>query len=457
MNYLLFLTIIVILLFYIYFGKIKNEPFICFKDQVLNYTYNGNYDYKKDSGIMNDYDKNIEFEKIEYKNLEDKIIGNKQESMTNEEIKDLITYNLNYDFNTESIDNYSLRKKELSIVQIDAILNIVLLSFRYNNDKKLDLKKEIPNNNSYSFKLVIKFLLEEISNASSIPIFKNKFIYFENKAIYSPNFKSINEHILSYKIDYNNNFEEFELQMIIFRDYKDINYSIYANVLFDSYNIKYYVKKIFVIGINLREKVDFNNLYSNKNSSIDSKVDSKVEFNITNFDNIDNYDKKINNFLENEKYKQKKYKEENRGHCFFKNNVSNKIQCESVDQNGTGVWDKSCIYDEDCPYFKRNRNYPNSRGGCINGYCEMPINLKRFGYKQINDDAVKNIICYNCTEENDTCIGLNCNKCCEDQKDKKKYPNLNGPDYAFEKDFKERIKYSDLFKKKNISPIKLIS
>ena len=99
--------------------------------------------------------------------------------------------------------------------------------------------------------------------------------------------------------------------------------------------------------------------------------------------------------------------------------------CESVDENGTGVWDKSCNYNEDCPYFKRNRNYPNSRGGCINGYCEMPINLKRFGYKQINDSKINDIICYNCKKDNSkSCIGLNCNKCCEEQKDKTKYPNF---------------------------------
>ena len=57
----------------------------------------------------------------------------------------------------------------------------------------------------------------------------------------------------------------------------------------------------------------------------------------------------------------------------------------------------------------------------------MPINLKRFGYKQINDAKVDDIICYNCKkDESQTCGGLNCNKCCEEQKDKSKYPDLNG-------------------------------
>ncbi len=443
MNYLLFLTVIVILLLYIYYGFIKNEPFICFKGQLLHYIDDNNYNSKKDGGIMNDYDKNITFEKIEYENLENRIIANKQESMTNDEIKDLITGNLKFDAETSSNDNYSIQKKELSIIQIDAILNIVFLKYRYKQTKELFLNNEEPDINKYSYYLIKTFLIEKISESADASIFKNEYIY-------STNFKFINDQIITYKTDYYNNFEEYEIQMIIYRENKDINYTIYVNILFDSYNIKYYIKKIFIIGVNIKEKIMFQDLFNNKVATYE-----KNNFKNKNFAKNE---EKINKFLEDDKYMRSKYKEEDRGYCFFKRNVNNKILCESVDENGTGVWDKSCSYDEDCPYFKRNRNYPNSRGGCVKGYCEMPINLKRFGYKQINDAKVNDIICYNCKKENDkTCIGLNCNKCCEEQKDKSKYPNLNGPDYAFEKDFSDRIKHTNIFRKKNISPIKLIS
>ena len=96
--------------------------------------------------------------------------------------------------------------------------------------------------------------------------------------------------------------------------------------------------------------------------------------------------------------KRNQYKEDVVGYCFLKEMFKIKFNVNQL-MNGTGVWDKSCVYDEDCPYFIRNRNYPNSRGGCVNGYCEMPINLKRFGYKQINDNKVDDIICYNCKKE----------------------------------------------------------
>ena len=52
------------------------------------------------------------------------------------------------------------------------------------------------------------------------------------------------------------------------------------------------------------------------------------------------------------------------------------------------------------------------------------------------------------------CKGIECNMCCDDQKDKKLYPYLNGPDYAFENDFQDRINKKDIFLKNNISPIK---
>ena len=69
--------------------------------------------------------------------------------------------------------------------------------------------------------------------------------YLKNEYIYSTNFKFINDQIISYKTDYYNNFEEYEIQMIIYRDNKDINYTIYINILFDNCNIKYYIKNIY--------------------------------------------------------------------------------------------------------------------------------------------------------------------------------------------------------------------
>ena len=104
-------------------------------------------------------------------------------------------------------------------------------------------------------------------------------------------------------------------------------------------------------------------------------------------------------------------------------------------------------------FYKKNNNYPNKRGGCKKGYCEMPVNINLLGYKEYLDS--NKAICYNCKKEN--CNGIECNMCCEDQKDSEKYPNLNGPDYAYPNDFNERIKHSKYFENNNLTPIKLIA
>jgi hypothetical protein len=447
MNYILFLTIIVILLLYVYFLFFKKEQFQCFKSQLYHHTYDNNYNRLKDAGIMNDYDKNITFGKIEYSNLEERIINNEQESKSDEELIEQISKNLEYDASLESQDNYSIQKKELSIVQMDALLNLVLLANRYKNNLDLKLISEEPDLNKYSYDLVKDHLIFELSRQADSELFKNRFIT-------TFNFKYFNDHIMSYKIDYDKNIEEYEIQMIVYRDKKDINYTVYCNLYFDNYNIKYYIKKIFIVGVNLRQRVNFDSIYNDSNKSF-TKLDKLPN---PSDKKIDSYTEDSEQFVKDEQMKRNQYKEDDRGYCFFKPNVQNKIQCESVDENGTGVWDKSCVYNEDCPYYKRNRNYPNSRGGCVNGYCEMPINLNRFGYKQINDNKLDDIICYNCKKESDsTCQGLNCNKCCEEQKDKLKYPTLISPDYAFEKDFNNRISNRSYFEKINVSPIKLIS
>jgi hypothetical protein len=90
------------------------------------------------------------------------------------------------------------------------------------------------------------------------------------------------------------------------------------------------------------------------------------------------------------------------------------------------LWDKRCVADEDCPYYKANTNYPNNRGGCINGgFCEFPVGVKRLGFTKYNDKNLNKPLCYNC---NDEVAGANADA-------KKK------PDYVFENDFNERVKH----------------
>ena len=81
--------------------------------------------------------------------------------------------------------------------------------------------------------------------------------------------------------------------------------------------------------------------------------------------------------------------------------------------------DKPCVNDEECPFYKANKRYPNTRGGCLSGKCEMPIGVKRIGYTQYFDRGQYSPFCYGCNDLN----------CCETQK---------VPDFAFSNDKDER-------------------
>lgn len=47
-----------------------------------------------------------------------------------------------------------------------------------------------------------------------------------------------------------------------------------------------------------------------------------------------------------------------------------------------GVWDAPCEHDDQCPFFQKNKRYPNYRGGCASsGRCEMPLGVKQESYR----------------------------------------------------------------------------
>lgn len=93
-----------------------------------------------------------------------------------------------------------------------------------------------------------------------------------------------------------------------------------------------------------------------------------------------------------------------------------KQHCESVKKN---VWDRPCVRNDECPFYQRNKNYPNYRGGCIDGLCEMPSGVKRKGFRYYDENTPP--LCYSCP--------LNNPYCCKSQ---------TKPDYVFSLDSFER-------------------
>ena len=119
------------------------------------------------------------------------------------------------------------------------------------------------------------------------------------------------------------------------------------------------------------------------------------------------------------------------------------------------AWDRPCVNDNECPFWNSNKNYKEGmlRGGCVGsrdwidrnrnkysmdkwknigekGTCEMPINIKRVGYKHFLRPSInkKSSLLYE-----PHCYGCKDNKigpCCKKQ---------DKPDYAFENDRTDRI------------------
>ena len=110
-------------------------------------------------------------------------------------------------------------------------------------------------------------------------------------------------------------------------------------------------------------------------------------------------------------------------YCFGSDAV-NKIDCEKLTKNNTkGVWDKACESDNECPFYQ----YGSDKGKCRQGICQFPVGVTRISpRKYINEEQA---ICKNCNIGSSlTKIG----KCCIEQKDRNKYPNINRPQYIFE-------------------------
>ena len=129
----------------------------------------------------------------------------------------------------------------------------------------------------------------------------------------------------------------------------------------------------------------------------------------------------------------------------------------------SGIWDSPCNKNDDCPFYKQNKNYKNDHGKCINEKCQLPLNMKNLGYHYyINEKTVKPV-CYNCNTTSDKWLPYTfIDFCCDEQNDRKKYPHLNGPDYAFENDInirknefnqkycKMKKNYSNIFTDSNV-------
>ena len=132
------------------------------------------------------------------------------------------------------------------------------------------------------------------------------------------------------------------------------------------------------------------------------------------------------------------------GTCFDSSKSTN-IKEKCLELGGT--WDVYPKLDEECPFYKSNKNYPNTFGKLYDKKCEIPLNMKLLGYKIYSPDPQHKPLCYNCKENK---IGKgSLGFCCDDQTTNN-YKNLDSPDYAFQNDSEIRKSYEDNFRLKNL-------
>lgn len=112
--------------------------------------------------------------------------------------------------------------------------------------------------------------------------------------------------------------------------------------------------------------------------------------------------------------------------CFGSTNVraDDKLECET----SGGTWDRPCFQNEDCPFFDEKKG--NGTCNLLSGRCEMPKNTKTVGFRNISLNPLFAPHCNGCRN------GDNGKRftgsCCNEQRDKNIYPELNGkPNYAY--------------------------
>ena len=303
------------------------------------------------------------------------------------------------------------------------LLNHNLKTWKEGNNKYINSDIKVINILNKNF---MNYLNENqkkfISNEKliNIGIKKYKIINYKIKNIYTSNVNNDNE----------NNFK-YGIIIMILNTNNYNNYVLYYEGYYPNYfsNISYI--GYYPSSFSSLNKGFIKNDYYELNTNIDKN--NKEDYFIKDIFKINEIRK---DYLDS-------FKINNQYGCFNENNVLikalNKNDCENKytwynKPKNNGIYDKPCKKNEECPFYKINQNYDNNRGGCINGYCELPYGMERIGYHFFKN---KN----NCDSKKKWQPLTDIDKCCDLQFDNKKYKYLKGPDYVFKNDNQNRFSY----------------
>ena len=184
-----------------------------------------------------------------------------------------------------------------------------------------------------------------------------------------------------------------------YKNLKDISYSIQVTVVYSDETLSYVIEEINIVGIDLNEHIlmknkgtvqkycsllDMDSLGKCHGDELLEKDEMKTFFKNLMEGNEQELSKKEIKFLEDRDKEYKKDLEYKKYKC-FDNEGFNESTCNSYSfrTRKKGTWDKPCTKDEECVPFIKNKNYPNSRGGCLQGYCEFQLIWKEKDLKNM--------------------------------------------------------------------------
>ena len=254
--------------------------------------------------------------------------------------------------------------------------------------------------------------------------------------------------------------DQIDIKLSIYIEFIDLTKNIYLNQNLNKNNFF----SLLLIFNNLEKYKDTKPIHKEYNRIVSNiirkglQIINNKDYEKKDFKNLKEYDldyynsNVLNNEEENKKMIQKKINDIKLDSvsinfkCFhplikdktLNAKLDNRMFCESYhkDINNSGVWDRKCEKDTECPYFNSNKNYPNNFGGCIEGKCQMPKGIERIGMRKIS--TFSRPLCHNCDEtpyNEDCCFKQSLNK------------KLKSPDYIFENDIHTRRRFADNLKK----------
>lgn len=325
---------------------------------------------------------------------------------------------------------------------------------------KIKYKKS--NNKYYEFDNLIDKIPEDIEKSNDYIRFISIISYLENillkllkleinnnlKKYYCSSLESCYPSVVDRKIikiekSINSNDLRYTLTIEIILNNRGLSHIV--GIISESIGNKIFINSVKLIGNRTSDEIFINNGYDKHDRYINIYSNSKIYNPNTYLNNSDETSVLFSNKLIEKLLKKKKRIDNNKYNfrCYGEKEALNIDDCEISTNlsNKIGKWDRLCKKNSECPFYKKNKNYPNNRGGCNDGWCEMPKGIEQISPRFYNKK--KKPLCYNCINKNQF-------KCCNIQKNLKIYNNLKTPDYIFDNDIYDRTIYKTLLKNKNL-------